>query len=31
MEQRKETYSLSAETLNKLGLAGQAAIYSNKV
>ena len=31
MEQRKETYSLAAEILTKLGLADQAAIYSNKV
>ena len=31
MEQRKETYSMAAGTLNKLGLADQAAIYSNKV
>lgn len=31
MEQHKETYSLAAEILTKLGLADQAAIYSNKV
>lgn len=31
MEQRKETFSLAAEILTKLGLADQAAIYSNKV